>query len=181
MKNHLNNAILISLVVALSSCVSTREKTASQDADNVPWANFIIQNQEDLKDQRLTARKAKSQDKTRLADDQGKMQYWANRIRMSRPIAYEGGLYGKVGSSPVFIASRQTIPNYDRLYWVMVKVLSEKYGCFIVKKSSVQNLVSVRCRDRRVVEFHRRQSGSWIMFYGKQFDQAGREIKVAQK
>ena len=55
---------------------------------------------------------------------------------LSQPEAYEGGVFGYMGSAKAFVAYRKAIPDYNRLYWVMVKVLSEKYSCFISAKQN---------------------------------------------
>jgi hypothetical protein len=99
-------------------------------------------------------------------------------FQMENPSLYEGGVYGKKGHVPVFAASLANIPNYDRLYWVMVKVLSEKYGCFIKRKQSTATQVAVECRDTRRVVFHRNRGDGWIQFYGRQYDKHGRELAV---
>jgi hypothetical protein len=54
------------------------------------------------------------------------------------------GVYGKIGPNSIFVAERSAIPNYDRLYWVMVRILSEKYGCFIRRKVDRGDFVSFK-------------------------------------
>jgi hypothetical protein len=94
------------------------------------------------------------------------------------PELYEGGVYGYVGSAKAFVARRRTIPDYNRLYWVMVKVLSEKYSCFMTAKQNRGDETWVQCRDGRQVVFWRDQSSRWIQFQARQYDQEGYEIAV---
>lgn len=99
-------------------------------------------------------------------------------FQMEKPVRYEGGVYGKKGHIPVFAARLADIPDYDRLYWVMVKVLSEKYGCFMKRKASTHSQVMVECRDKRRVVFHRNRGDGWIQFYGRQYNQEGKEVLI---
>lgn len=88
------------------------------------------------------------------------------------------GVYGKIGTSTVFIASRRHIPDYDRLYWVMIRVLSEKYGCFIRRKFPHQNQIGFECRDRRTIVMQRELSENFVKFVGWQFDRKGQEVVI---
>jgi hypothetical protein len=97
---------------------------------------------------------------------------------LERPQKMDLGVYGKIGKHTVFVAPRRAIGDYDRLYWVMVRVLSEKYGCFIKSKVSTAKIVRFECRDRRTVVLDRDISGSFAKFSGRQFDLMGREIII---
>jgi hypothetical protein len=97
---------------------------------------------------------------------------------LERPQKMDLGVYGKIGKHTVFVAPRRAIGDYDRLYWVMVRVLSEKYGCFIKSKVSTAKIVRFECRDRRTVVLERDISGSFAKFSGRQFDLMGREILI---
>ncbi|MCX6124262.1 MAG: hypothetical protein NTV34_05865 [Proteobacteria bacterium] len=110
----------------------------------------------------------------------GDLLRWVKDLKIERPRDYEGGVYGKVGSATVYIAPKSKIPDYDRLHWVMVKVLSEKYGCFILRKETFAHNVSVGCRDRRRIVFKRSRGDEWIMFYGRQYDLAGNEVVIVR-
>jgi len=70
---------------------------------------------------------------------------------------YAGGIFGLKGSSKYFIASTTSIPEYDRLYWVIVKVLSEKYSCFIRAKQDIGLMTRFTCRDKRQVVFWKKK------------------------
>jgi hypothetical protein len=99
---------------------------------------------------------------------------------LERPQAFDLGVYGKVGKATVFVASRLAISDYDRLYWVMVRVLSEKYGCFIVRKVGRRNNIGFACRDGRTVLMQRDISGAYAKFVGWQFDEDGRDVLITQ-
>ena len=100
---------------------------------------------------------------------------------LSRPIPYEGGIYGTRGYSKVFVAPTTQIHNYSRLYWVMVKVLSEKYGCFMVAKQYHWGTTRVWCRDKRQVVFWQSKNRNWIQFATRQYDKDGFEIAVKRR
>jgi len=87
------------------------------------------------------------------------------------------GFYGKLGSNSIFVADRSVIPTYDRLYWAMVRILSEKYGCFIRRKIDRGPSVSFQCRDRRTVTMARKISGRFSMLHVRQYDRFGRVIE----
>lgn len=89
------------------------------------------------------------------------------------------GVYAKIGSRVVFVADRKVVSDYDRLYWVMVKILSEKYGCFITRKIDMGEQVYFRCRDRRTVAMLRRLSGNFAVLQSRQYDSSGVEIQIA--
>jgi hypothetical protein len=90
----------------------------------------------------------------------------------------DGGRYAKIGSAAVYVASTKQIPTYDRLNWVIVRVLSEKYGCFIRRKANIANETRYACRDGRTIVFHRYHNRNWMVFHARQFDQVGREMIV---
>ncbi len=104
---------------------------------------------------------------------------WIKSLPLKGTKSYEGGIYGKHGSKVVFVADKRVVPDYERLYWVMVKVLSEKYGCFIRGKVNVEDQVVIRCRDKRTIVFNRASGDRWIHFSAKQYDLQGREIYIA--
>lgn len=95
---------------------------------------------------------------------------------IERPQAMDQGVYGKIGASTVFVASRKQIPDFDRLYWVMVRVLSEKYGCFIRRKFPYENQIGFECRDRRTIVMQRAITPEHVKFVGWQFDAKGRQV-----
>ena len=97
---------------------------------------------------------------------------------LERPQKMDLGVFGKIGKHTVFVAPRTVIADYDRLYWVMVRVLSEKYGCFIRSKVSTAKTVRFECRDQRTVVLDREISGDFAKFAGRQFDMLGKEIII---
>lgn len=97
---------------------------------------------------------------------------------LERPLPYEGGVFGLAGTAKVFAASKAALPDASRLYWVMVKVLSEKYSCFIRDKSTHTDRTWVKCRDGRQVVFWRKDAPDWQGFVARQYDHAGFEIVV---
>jgi len=114
----------------------------------------------------------------RLNSEQRRKEILGN---VQNAIPFAGGILGVKGSSKYFIASVSTIPEYDRLYWVIVKVLSEKYSCFIRSKYDVGPLTRFVCRDNRQVLFWKKKNGRFIEFISRQFDRDGFEIEVVRK
>ena len=102
-------------------------------------------------------------------------------LGVSRVEPVDVGFAGKIGHSVVFAAEKRLIPNYDRLYWVMIRVLSEKYGCFIRKKIDRGELVAFKCRDQRIVTFRRRMTEQYAVFKARQYRYDGREILTVNK
>jgi hypothetical protein len=94
---------------------------------------------------------------------------------------YEGGYYGTRGLTKIFIAPTSKIGNYSRLYWVMVKVLSEKYGCFMVAKQYARDTTRILCRDKRQIVFWQSKTKDWIQFATRQYDRDGFEIAVKRR
>lgn len=100
---------------------------------------------------------------------------------MENAAPYAGGLLGTKGDAKYFVATTSIIPGYNRLYWVIVKLLSERYSCFMRAKLDVGNMTRFTCKDGRQVVFWKRQQGNHIEFLSRQFDGDGYEIKVIQK
>jgi hypothetical protein len=100
---------------------------------------------------------------------------------LEKPIAYEGGVFGLVGPAKLIVATSDRIKDDVRLYWVMVKVLSEKYGCFMVAKQTVGATTRATCRDQRRVVFWKTRGPGWVQFHARQYDRDGYEIVVRQK
>lgn len=94
---------------------------------------------------------------------------------------FYSGYYGKFGTVSLFVAPKENIPNYTKLYWAMVNVLSKKYGCFMTKKIKKKKFVAFRCKDRRIVVFRIKNKKKTILFSGRQFDHSGNEIVVKNR
>ena len=91
------------------------------------------------------------------------------------------GIFGKHRSSVVFFGHIERIPSQERLYWVMVKVLSEKYGCFMVKKRDTEFKTSFQCRDGRQVVFSYGLTGEVYHFFANQYDRNGQLLMVENR
>jgi hypothetical protein len=100
---------------------------------------------------------------------------------IDEPKLYELGVLGKVGHARMFVAERSKIADFGRLYWVMVKVLSEKYGCFMKRRINEVHKVTIQCRDHRNIVLWRSMGDDWIQFYARQFDARGYEIMVRRR
>ena len=108
------------------------------------------------------------------------IQPTVNKLQLSNSAVYAGGILGWVGSAKAFVAPTSAVPDDHRLYWVMVKVLSEKYSCFMTGKQSAGARLLVRCADGRRVLLHRERGVDFVQFHAHQYDQEGYEILVKQ-
>ncbi len=88
------------------------------------------------------------------------------------------GIFGKHRSSVVFFGHIEKVPTQARLYWVMVKALSEKYGCFMVRKLTARSQTSFTCKDGRMVVFKYGRTEKMYHFFATQFDRNGRLLMV---
>lgn len=161
------HVMIVLAAQAVMSCAHNSNRMDSSEAETVSYTEELPSKASKLT--RIPSKVRKSEDG---------LQQWVEELKIENVKSYEGGAYGKIGNSTVFIAEKNTIPDFDRLYWVMVKVLSEKYGCFMKKKYSEEKTVVVHCRDRRRIVFRRHQGSDWIQFYGRQYDLAGNELIV---
>ncbi len=97
---------------------------------------------------------------------------------LEEPVPFDQGAVGKADDALFFVADAAKVPSTERLYWTMVKALSERYGCFMRQKVRKADVFQFRCRDGRRVVFWRRYSRDSAEFYARQFDAQGRELIV---
>jgi hypothetical protein len=97
---------------------------------------------------------------------------------LQNPKIIDGGVFGKVGETNVYLSLRDRIPDYNRLYWVMVNVLSTHYGCLMRQRIVQGDHLEAACKDGRRVVFRRSMGQSLIRFFAKQFDRQGNELIV---
>lgn len=102
----------------------------------------------------------------------------AVRRALEKPAAFDQGVYGKLGKSTVYVAPARRVKSTNRLYWTMVKVLSEKYGCFIVDKKREGEDFKFHCRDGRLVRMKRKVHGAELVFWGRQYHANGEEVDI---
>jgi hypothetical protein len=96
------------------------------------------------------------------------------------PVAYAGGVLGSVGAARLFVATTDRVHDDSRLWWVMVRLLSEKYACFMTHRQTLGERLNIGCRDGRRVSFWRSRGPGWLQFVARQFDREGYEIVVRQ-
>ena len=83
----------------------------------------------------------------------------------------ENGVYGHYKQSRVFFTIPELVPDDTKLYWAMIKILSEKFACFMVKKRKSGNLYRFYCKDKRSVVFRKGRVGKTVHFYGRTYDE----------
>ena len=160
--------LVLVAALAASSCVSNsgEDEDELRDSDlklSTPWNDFLGHS---TQDQPLYSALVNGGTRRALP------------AALSQPEAYEGGVFGYMGSAKGYVADRKVIPDYNRLYWVMVKVLSEKYNCFIAAKQNRGDETWIQCRDKRQVVFWRDLNAKYIQFQARQFDREGYETAV---
>ena len=99
-------------------------------------------------------------------------------MHLDRSAPFAGGELGWVGSAKAFVAPLKRVPDDHHLYWVMVRVLSEKYSCFMTAKHTSGARLLVHCADGRKVLIRREHGPDFVQFQARQYDQEGYEILV---
>ncbi len=94
---------------------------------------------------------------------------------------YYGGVYGKRGNMVIYAINKRNLQHRYHFYWKMVRVLSEKYGCFMKSKMVQGNRTDFKCRDGRKVSFKTLEGKRWRMFSGRQYDSFGNEIIIHKR
>jgi hypothetical protein len=178
-------AILPSLILcigAVTGCVPKEELDSEDLEPSMEWHDIMSYNDVHVEDPALSATETGPvMSKKQAMDAQVERSRAALLGDMQNAAPYAGGILGMKGSSKYFIAATSTIPEYDRLYWVIVKVLSEKYSCFIRAKQDIGLMTRFTCRDKRQVLFWKKKNNRFIEFTSRQFDRDGYEIQVIKK
>ena len=167
----------------LSGCTPPEELDGDELEPTMNWDELVFYSDPSSRESVATTEESAAV-VSRIAAVSGSGSELSRQIALNsieNPSPYAGGLLGAKGDSKYFIASLSAIPEYNRLYWVMVKVLSEKYSCFIKSKQEIGSMTRITCRDKRQVLFWKKQSGQYIEFLARQFDRDGYEIKVIRK
>lgn len=98
------------------------------------------------------------------------------------PHIWESGVAGMLGTAKYYITTTSRIKDYDELYVIIVRMLSQKFGCLMIEKQNYSSeLTRVRCRDLRQIVLWRNMGADWIEFYARQFDRDGYEIMVKKR
>lgn len=102
----------------------------------------------------------------------------AGRLGLKKLKFFENGVYGKLNESVFYITTREIAPDMDRLYWLMVKVLSKKYGCFIRSKIERSGKYHFFCNDSRVVIMKPALGEKVVLFQSIQKNRHGETLWV---
>lgn len=100
----------------------------------------------------------------------------AKRLNVTNIEQFENGVFGHYRNSRIFFTTTHQIPNDEKLYWVMVKVLSEKYSCFMINRRKSGDLYRFYCKDQRSVVMRIGQVNQTLYFYGRTYDRFGNLI-----
>jgi len=174
------------LLLLANACVGLGEDQDGAELNDedlrleMPWEEFSsLPNEEVLSGQITKASPLHAAAPVRLLTPE-QPHSKVTKLQLSNSAAYAGGILGWVGSAKAFVAPISTVPDDHRLYWVMVKVLSEKYSCFMTSKQSAGARLLVRCADGRRVLMHRERGVDFVQFHAHQYDTEGYEILVKQ-
>lgn len=91
---------------------------------------------------------------------------------------YDLGVFGKLKESTVFISTVNSLPNWTRTYWAIVRILSDKYGCYMQKKLHLGTNIAFKCKDGRIVAFQYGRKGRFRFIKGSQFDKNGNSLYI---
>lgn len=176
-------AVLALTAALVWSCTPPDELDGDELEPSMEWDDLVSQDgsgavKDASKDENSTLRRPPS---GRTVLKVGRLGRAAALSAIENPAPYAGGILGTKGDSKYFIASTDVVPGYNRLYWVMVKLLSERYSCFMRSKVDVGNITRVSCKDGRQVMFWKKQNPDFIEFVSRQFDREGYEIKVIRR
>ena len=97
------------------------------------------------------------------------------------PSPFAGGTLGMQGTSRVFVVAKSKAATEPRLQWIQVKLLSERYGCFLRARLELIENTWTWCKDGRQIIFWNRRSHDYLAFKSRQFDAQGHEIEVRRR
>lgn len=112
------------------------------------------------------------------ANDLAKVMQKASELNIRRLKYFEGGVYGKIDGSVYYITTLAKAPNIDRLYLLMMKMLSKTYGCFLKKRIKSAGEYHFFCRDSRMVTMSPVFGQKLVLFRAVQKDRYGNVLLV---
>jgi len=171
--------LLILVSLQCWACSSTGRDRTESSQDFVKLVKNVGQPNQQSYSDRVQNIKANIRSSDR--PDPKKLVGELTKLGVSNAEVIDLGAYGKLGTSVIFIADRSLIPDFDRLYWVMVRVLSEKYGCFIRHKIDRGNVVRFGCKDKRLVVMNRNVLKNYVTFQARQYAPDGQEIIIKKQ
>ncbi len=92
---------------------------------------------------------------------------YAEILKLERIDERFDGVYGKKNNSWYFLGDKNIVENNDRMYWNIVRVLSEKFGCFSNQKKDDGNKLKFRCRDGKKIIVRRQLDDKHAFFIAK--------------
>ena len=114
------------------------------------------------------------------ANDMKQVMQKASELNIRRLKYFEGGVYGKLGESVFYITTIDKAPDLDRLYHLMMKMLSKTYGCFMTRRIKENGLYHFFCKDSRKVTMKPVFGKKLVLFQSIQKDRYGRTIIKGQ-
>jgi hypothetical protein len=103
---------------------------------------------------------------------------WLKDLKVTELESFGGGIIARGGYGRVFVGRRANFKELRNLYPVVVRMLSEKFSCFITEKVGQHEEVLFTCRDGRRVAVWRSENERYVAMLARQFDSAGYEIVV---
>jgi hypothetical protein len=106
------------------------------------------------------------------------IEEWLKELKVAEMEPFAGGIIARGGHGRVFVGRRANFPQLRHLYPVVVRMLSEKFSCFITEKTGQHEEVLFKCRDGRRVAVWRSENLQYVAMLARQFDAQGYEIIV---
>ncbi len=175
---------VVGALLLACACVSATEEDDGDELKDeelkldVPWEDLTSQLGTDLHQQVAPVKTPQGVPAVVKAHVLSQVVPQASKMHLVRSAAFAGGELGWVGSAKAFVAPVKMVPDDHHLYWVMVRVLSEKYSCFMTAKQTSGARLLVHCADGRKVLFRRERGPDFVQFQARQYDQDGYEILV---
>ena len=91
---------------------------------------------------------------------------------------YNNGIWTKYKEATFYLSTLDQVPDWTHQYWVIVKILSEKYGCFMTSKMHLGPRITFRCHDKRAVVFQVFYKKNFVYIRGHQYDSWGNLLHV---
>ena len=180
----LSRAGVVGALLLVCACVSPAEEDDGDELKDealkldVPWEDLTSQLGTGLRQQVVTVTAPQGAPAVVEAHVLSQAVPSASKMHLERSAPFAGGELGWVGSAKAFVAPLKVVPDDHHLYWVMVRVLSEKYSCFMTAKHTSRARLLVHCADGRKVLIRRERGPDFVQFHARQYDQEGYEILV---
>ena len=96
------------------------------------------------------------------------MQEFAEKMGITNTVEFGSGIVGTKNAMYVYIADKRKVPDFQRLNWELVKILSERFSCLAVAKQDRGEVSTYTCRSGATIDIKRSQSQQFVYFVAKE-------------